>query len=279
MSGVFRSHESSGVGYLTIPSFEEAGPVRAWFSTRLGGVSRPPYATLNLGFHVGDDPAAVAENRARLCLALGVDQRTLVAARQVHGDRVQVVGAEDAGRGAVDGGLALPDADALVTRDSGVVLTAYYADCVPVCLYDPRAGAVGLAHAGWKGTVGETAAKAVRKMVEAFGSDPGDCLAAIGPSIGPCCYEVDEKVVGPLAQAFEDWPDLVRPSGRQAADRPGKWKLDLWEANRRSLLRAGLRSENILVGGLCTACRRDIFFSHRAEGGRTGRLMALVSKI
>lgn len=233
-----------------------------------------------------DDPAAVAENRARLCRALGLDQRILVGARQVHGDRAHVVESADAGRGAFDGSSAIPDADALVTRDSGVVLTAYYADCVPIYLYDPRVGTLGLAHAGWKGTVGEAAAKAARKMAEAFGSDPGDCLAAIGPSIGPCCYEVDEKVVEPLARAFEDWSDLVRPSdpkpgpGRSRVPaHPGKWKLDLWETNRRSLVRAGLKPENILVSGLCTACRTDVFFSHRAEGGRTGRLMALIGKI
>ncbi len=236
------------------------------FSDRYGGVSRPPFASLNVGLHVGDDAAAVQENRRRLCRALGIDQEALVAARQVHGATVAVVDGDDRGRGAFALSDAVPGADALVTDAPGVVLLALFADCVPVFLFDPVRRTVGLAHAGWKGTAGGIARRAVQTLHDAFGSSPSDCHAAVGPAIGPCCYEVGEDVAGVFGDAGAD---IVTRHGP-------RFRLDLWEANRRQLEAAGVPRENITVARLCTRCMRDTFFSHRGDGGRTGRMAAVI---
>lgn len=245
---------------------------QAFFTTRRGGVSAPPYATLNVGFHVGDDPQAVRRNRGRVWEAAGLDPKRAVGANQVHGRHVHRVQAADAGCGAFAGEDAIADTDALVTDEPDLVLTAYYADCVPILLLDPAGRAGGVAHAGWKGTVLHTAGQAVRALQESFGAAPGVCRAVVGPSIGPCCYEVDERVLTQIREAYpEACPQLIRETS------PGHAKLNLWEANRQALLQAGLRPENILVSGLCTSCHTDWFFSHRAEAGRTGRMMAVLS--
>lgn len=236
------------------------------FSDRYGGVSPAPFSSLNVGLHVGDDAAAVRENRRRLCRALGVAPEALVAGEQVHGTRVAVVGAEDRGRGAFELRDAVPGADALVTDTPGVILFALFADCVPVYLYDPKRRAVGLAHAGWKGTAGGIARRTAEKMSEAFGSRPEDLHAAIGPSIGPCCYEVGEEVARALAGA--GLGIVVEDAQRLRAD--------LWAANAAQLAEAGVPRDNIAVAGLCTRCLRDTFFSHRGHGGRTGRMAAAI---
>ncbi len=248
--------------YWCIPAFAEAG-VTAAFSTRLGGVSRGPYATLNMGFHVGDDPAAVRENRRRFFRVLGFQPEDLVEAEQVHGSRVQVIGKAQRG-------TEIPATDALVTNIPGLLLGEFFADCVPLYFLDPRSRAVALAHAGWRGTVANIAAGTLEALSNAFGSRPEDCLVAIGPSIGPCCYEVDEHVVGPLRESFPGWQEAVTPSGS------GKWFLDLWEVNARQLREKGVKNEHILAGKICTACRPGQFFSYRAHGV-TGRMAAAIA--
>jgi len=247
--------------YWSIPAFAEAG-VTAAFSTRLGGVSRGPFATLNMGFHVGDDPGAVRENRRRFFRVLGFEPGDLVEAEQVHGSRVEVVGETQRG-------TEIPATDALVTGSPGLLLGEFFADCVPLYLLDPRSRAVGLAHAGWRGTVANIAASTLEALTSAFGARPDDCLVAIGPSIGPCCYEVDERVVGPLREAFPAWQEVITRVGS------GKWFLDLWEVNARQLRERGVKKERILAGNICTACRPGQFFSYRAHGV-TGRMAAAI---
>lgn len=261
---------SGDLKFYTFPHFEAAGLVVHGFTTRAGGVSEGPYAGLNTAFHVGDRAENVVSNRALACAALGIDHRRLVAGKQVHGDRIAVVGRRDAGRGALSCEDALPDTDALVTGTPGVPLASFYADCVPIFLLDPLRKVVALAHAGWKGTALKIGQKTVKKMAEVFGSDPGSCLAGIGPSIGPCCYEVDGRVMGPFQEGFAGFRKLA------CAVSPGKWRLDLWEANRRTLLEAGLKEENVAVARICTACRNDLFFSYRAQGGTAGRMASLI---
>ncbi|MCL6634462.1 MAG: peptidoglycan editing factor PgeF [Peptococcaceae bacterium] len=256
--------------FYTFPSFGAAGLVVHGFTTRAGGVSEGPYAGLNTAFHVGDRPENVLANRALACRALGIDSRHLVAGVQVHGEGIAVVDGRDRGRGALSQHDALPGTDALVTGTPAVPLASFYADCVPVFLLDPVRGVVALAHAGWKGTVLMIGKKTVEKMTEVFGTDPGHCLAGIGPSIGPSCYEVDGRVMGPLRESFTCWEDLAGPVS------PGKWRLDLWEANRRALLAAGLQEENIVVARLCTSCHNHLFFSYRAQGGTAGRMASLI---
>ncbi|HEY3315259.1 MAG TPA: peptidoglycan editing factor PgeF, partial [Bacillota bacterium] len=170
-------------------------------------------------------------------------------------------------------GTAIPGADALITDEPGLTLLIGCADCVPVYLVDPDLPSIGLAHAGWRGTVGRIAAKTLEAMAQAFGTRSGRVLAAIGPSIGSCCYEVDEAVAGPLREAFpEDWPLLLDPGLR-----PGRWQCDLWAANRTALIQAGVAADRIRVASLCTACNHETFFSHRASGGRAGRMAALLA--
>jgi len=250
--------------------FEASGLVVHGFTTRTGGVSSEPYTSLNTAFHVGDELENVRANRLNACEALDISPGGLVAGRQVHGQNVAIVDQQDMGKGALSYADALPDTDALVTGTRGLPLSSYYADCVPIFLLDPVHKIAALAHAGWKGTVLKIGQKTVNKMVQDFGTDPANCMAGIGPSIGPCCYEVDDRVIGPLRQEFHGSPDFYEVS------LPGRWRLNLWEANRWTLLEAGLLPGNIETAAICTCCHPEAFFSYRAQNGTTGRMAALL---
>ncbi|MBM7855234.1 YfiH family protein [Desulfohalotomaculum tongense] len=256
--------------FYSIPAFTATGLVVHGFTTRMGGVSTGSYASLNLGLHVGDDAAAVLENRRRVCRALGLSFHRLVAAQQVHGGEVCVVASKHQGMGSDSVDQAIANVDALITNVPGIPLSSYYADCVPLFFLDPVNKAVGLAHAGWKGTVQKIGVNTLQRMSSEFGTDPGDLLVGIGPSIGPCCYVVDSRVINKLTAAFSCWNELVKPCGRE------KWLLDLWETNKRALLEAGVKEKNITVAKMCTSCHSDMFFSHRASGGCTGRMASLI---
>lgn len=258
------------IRYITFDIFERTGLVKHAFTTRLGGVSGRAFRELNLASHVGDDPGAVLENRKRICAALEAGIDDLVAGRQVHGDRVHVVGETDRGRGGGDFSGAIPDIDALVTNHPGIMLSSYYADCVPVLLLDPVKKVIGLAHAGWKGTVKKIAASTLKVMADSFGADSGQCLAAIAPSIGPCCYQIDQPVRDAFSGAGFNPGAIMEPSGRD------HWKLNLQEANRITLLEAGVKPHNIVVAGMCTACSPDLFFSYRGQSGKCGRMASLM---
>ncbi|HHX42612.1 MAG TPA: peptidoglycan editing factor PgeF [Chloroflexi bacterium] len=247
--------EQDGLVWYTLASYAGLPVVHGAF-TRLGGVSREPFASLNVGGHVGDDPAAVAANHRAIYAALGVDPARVVSARQVHGDRVARVGDADVGR-------TLEATDALITDAPDVLLVLRFADCVPVWLYDPQHHAIGLAHAGWQGTARCIAAKTVCAMGETFGSRPEDIRAGIGPAIGPCCYEVGTDVIEALRAAIVDAEGLLQQRTPHTAH------LDLWRANAVQLSAVGVT--HIEVAGLCTACHVDAFYSHRREAGRTGR--------
>ncbi len=227
-------------------------------SGRAGGVSDGRFATLNVSYTVGDEQAHVDENLRRIAGALGTARERLFAAYQVHGSRAVVVDQDTPSR---------PECDVLVTRSNERALMLRFADCTPVLLADPARQAVGAAHAGWRGTAAHAARSAVTAMQEAFGSRPGDLVVGIGPSIGPCCYEVGRDV----ADAFVDRPWAL------AAAAPGRYHLDLWEANRRALVSAGVPEEQIEVAGICTRCQADRFFSHRANGGEpAGRFAGVI---
>lgn len=270
MSG-FRIVTSGSIQYISFDIFENTGLVRHAFTTRRGGVSRGPYQWLNLASHVGDDPGAVAANRISISSALGCSIEDMVVGQQVHGDRVHIVRENDRGRGALDFSGAIPDADSLVTNLPGVLLSSYYADCVPVMLLDPVQKAIGLAHAGWKGTVKKIAAATLKAMAAAFGTKPGNCLAVIAPSIGPCCYEVDQPVILSFTGAGFDPGPFTKPAG------DGRWKLNLQEANRITLVESGIKHHNIGLTGMCTACSPDLFFSYRGQSGKCGRMASLMA--
>ncbi|MBN1679181.1 MAG: peptidoglycan editing factor PgeF [Anaerolineae bacterium] len=231
--------------------------------TRLGGVSQAPWASLNLGGTVGDDLDAVNENHRRMYACLDVDGERSCTVWQVHSADTVVVHKRVPNR------RWLARADGMVTARPGVPLTMRFADCTPILLHDPDHAAVGIAHAGWRGTVLGAGVSALRTMQDAFGTRPQAVLAVIGPSIGPDRYQVGDEVVEAVRQAFGVVDELVR----RADD--GSAYLNLWAANRLALERAGV--SQIEVAGLCTASHTDEFFSHRAEAGRTGRFGAVIA--
>lgn len=264
--------EHDGVPVLHMTALEALGGVRAVFTGRHGGVSPRWGDGLNWSLSVGDGPEQVRENRRRSLAVVGVGPQAAVMGGLVHGSRVAVVVGGTGSRPPVpaDDVRVVPGADALVTDQFGLALVITAADCVPVYLYDPVRRAVGMVHAGWRGTVAGIASAAVRAMRDHFGCEPGDIHAAIGPSIGPCCYEVDEPVAGPVRGYFgEQAQALLRPSGRE-----GRYMLDLWAANRLDLAAAGVGQ--VHIAGACTSCQRDRFFSHRAEAGQAGRGAAII---
>ncbi|MBN1135477.1 MAG: peptidoglycan editing factor PgeF [Anaerolineae bacterium] len=238
------------------------GLVHAIF-IRLGGASREPFATLNVGRSVGDDQAAVAHNLARIYASLGLTPEQVATAHQVHSNRVAVVTAQD-------GGQVVPATDALTTDTPGLALLLRFADCQPILLYDPARHALGLVHAGWRGLAQGIARRAVETMQKAFGTNPSDLLAGLGPAIGPCCYTVGDDVASALGYALPDWRKVIAldPSG-------AGWRLDLPAANAQQLAAAGVRARRMEQAGLCTACHHDEFFSHRADNGQTGRFAAV----
>jgi len=270
MPAGFALEQDGALTILTIPTFTATGAVTHAFTTRHTGVSLAPFDSLNLDYKVGDDPLRVMANRDRVCGILGTGLDRLVAADQVHGDRVLTVDLSHAGQGARSNGDALPGVDALVTAVPGLILSSYYADCVPLFFLDPLSRVVALAHAGWKGSVLRIGEKTIRHMVERHGCRVQNILAAVGPSIGPCCYEVGEAVM-PLVEKCLPGEHRCAVPGR-----PGHWWLDLPQLNRQVLLQAGIKAENITLSGYCTACREDLFYSHRKQSGRTGRMASLM---
>lgn len=254
----------------TVPAFSQTGLVKHGFTCRLGGVSKGDFSSLNLAFHVSDNPDLVIENRQKMVNLFGADLDSIVAAKQVHGHEVYVVGIKDRGRGSVSDDSAIPQTDALITDVPGVALSLYYADCVPVFFLDPVKQVVALAHAGWKGTVQLIAALTIKKMTALFGTKPESCLAAIGPSIGRCCFQVDRPVVDEFARNVDDYEKFCFPHSA------GKWSIDLPGMNEHLLVQGGLRPKNITQSGFCTSCSNDLFFSYRKDGGRTGRQAALI---
>ncbi|RPK28176.1 peptidoglycan editing factor PgeF [Paenibacillus xylanexedens] len=251
------------------------------FTTRHGGVGKVPYATLNCAYHVGDDLEVVLNNRRLVTKKLGFAAEAWTCGEQVHGKHVAVITAEDRSRGLLDRQSALQDTDGLVTNVPGVLLTSFYADCVPLYFYDPVQQAVGLAHAGWKGTVAGIAVSMVETMEREYGSRRQDIRAAIGPSIGDCCYEVDEAVMQHVRVWFDDSPvnDEYKDSASKQAYRAvnnGKTMLNLKECNRHIMMKAGIMPDHIECTTWCTSCHPELFFSYRKENGVTGRMASWI---
>jgi len=265
-------HDIGGVRFFSYSLFESFPNVTNVVSTRNGGLSAEPYDTLNLGFHVGDAVDTVLDNRARLAQALGLEPETFTLPAQVHGAEIAVVTGDERGHGAVSEDDAVAAADAIITRTPDVPILVLVADCVPVSFYDPGTAAVAIVHAGWKGTVKRVAERTVQRMVEEFGSDPSEIVAGIGPSIGRGHYEVGDEVF----DAFK--AEFGAGEARKVVqeDMDGTCYLDLWRANAMQLEAAGLAHANVQTADLCTACLPDVFYSHRHDGGKTGRFAALI---
>lgn len=259
-------------GLLPLAPWSGFEGLTAGFSTRLGGSSLPPRDGLNTALHVGDEESAVIANRRAIADALGWPFEAWTCAEQVHGCRVVRVTGDERGMGRLSRQSAIQDADALITDEPDILLTMFFADCVPLYFYDPEHEALGLAHAGWKGTVDDVAGETIRAMSEAFGTAPAQLFAAIGPSIGACCYEVDDNVMNRVREVVPDDESFHVPSSE------GKSRLNLKEINKHLMIKAGILPSRIELSGWCTSCSTDLFFSHRKERGQTGRMMSWLGK-
>ncbi len=263
--------EKNGVPYFVFENLENTGLVRHGFSTRLGGVSEGCLSSMNLSFTRGDDPEKVRENFRRMGMAIGFETKDLVLSDQTHTTNVRLVTEADRGKG-FDRERDYTDVDGLITDTPGLMLVTIYADCVPLYFVDPVHKAVGLSHSGWKGTVHRIGKVTLERMKEAFGTRPEDVQAAIGPSICQDCYEVSEDVARAFMDEFADQLDdrLVYRKGN------GKYQLNLWNANERILLEAGIRPEHLSITNICTCCNHELLFSHRASHGQRGNLAAFL---
>ena len=260
------------VPYLSFPMFRDTGLVTDGFSTRLGGVSEGCFSSLNLSFDRGDDRAAVAENFRRMGEALSVHCEDMVLSQQTHTTNIRIVTDEDRGKG-ITRERDYTDIDGLITNVPGICLVTTYADCVPLYFLDPVKKVIALSHSGWRGTVGKIGKKTVELMHDNFGSDPADILAAVGPSVCQDCYEVSADVTDRFREVFDRsvWDELFygKPDG--------KYQLDLWKANEKIFLEAGIRKEHIAVTNVCTHCNSGILYSHRAMGDKRGNLCAFLT--
>lgn len=254
-------HTQNYVGYYTFDSFRDAGTLCHAISTRHGGTSPAPYHSLNFSRFVGDDSDNVTTNLARWHAALALDETLTVDASQAQADQVAVVDARHRG-------TRIKDVDALLTNTPDVALMLRFADCVPILLYDPAHRAIGVVHAGWRGTVLKVTTRAVQAMRDAFGTRPRDVLAGIAPSIGPCCYRVGEPVIAHARAAYANADELLIAHN-------GDLHFDLWQANATQLRELGV--EQIETANICTAHHTDDFYSWRAEHGQTGRFGAIIA--
>lgn len=261
----------NGIPFITFPVLDRIPFIKHAFSTRYGGVSTGIYSFMNLNFDRGDDPAAVMENFRRVAWALNTECEHMVLSDQTHTANVRVVTEEDAGKGLVKE-QDYQDVDGMITNVPGLMLVTSHADCVPLFFVDPVHKAIGMTHSGWKGTWKRIGRVTVEKMHAEYGSDPADIIAVIGPSICQKCYEVGED----LRKAFQEEFSKEQCESFFSPGKPGKYQLDLWEANRLVLTEAGLKPENITISDLCTYCRSDLLWSHRKTNGNRGGLCAFL---
>ena len=266
-SKVFTLNINEGVGYLTFNALSGIPFIHHAFTTKLGEGTRTAHP-MDMSFD-HDSREAVTENYKLFCKAAGFEYDSLVASSQDHHTFVRVVTSAERGIG-IWREKDVMSVDALVTIEPGVTLCTYYADCTPIFFVDRGTKAIGLAHAGWRGTVAKIAAKVLDTMRDSFGTDPADVVCAIGPNIGRCCYEVD----GECAEAFMslglDTASYITPKG------DGKYMADLTECNRQILVSKGVKPENIACGDMCTRCSSELLWSHRATSGDRGTMSAFL---
>lgn len=266
--------------FLAFPLLAEQEWLAHCFTTRMGGVSEGIFATLNFSFSRGDDPEAVRENFRRVSEVLGAQYGDFVLSDQTHTANVRRVTRADAGNGLVRE-KSFFDTDGLITDEPGLVLSTFYADCVPLYFADPVHHAIGLSHSGWRGTVSQIGKVTVEAMGREFGSRPEDIICAIGPSICRDCYEVGAEVAMEFRELCEE---TIPKENREACGNGiledkgnGKYQLDLWRANEGILRKAGVLAEHIAVTNICTCCNSKYLFSHRATKGRRGNLGAFLT--
>jgi len=264
----FKIRTENSITFFVCEQLEQAG-FRNAFSTRISGISPLPDSDLNLGFFSGDDPENVLENRRSFLKAIGADQWPIVNGKQVHSADLRIVNKQS------ESLVRPPECDGVVSKLTGILASVQTADCTPVLIADPVTGAFAAVHAGWRGTASRIVETAVSTLKSEFGVTPADCIAAIGPAAGACCYEVGADVMAQFKSSFSYANELF---SHQHGD---KAKLDVPSANAFQLIKAGLNPQNIHTSSLCTMCRTDLFFSYRKEKNRgpVGRLLSVIGKI
>lgn len=256
--------------YFFLPDWVRSYPdLTVGFTTKNGGQSHEEFESLNMGFHVHDSKMTVSANRQILANKLDFPIDHWVGAQQTHEMNIKKLTKHERGMGANDYETAFKHTDGFFTFERGILLTLCYADCVPLYFLHPESGAVGMAHAGWKGTVGGIAEKMIQNFQSA-GIRADEILVAIGPSICENCYIVDDYVINLIQNRLEG---VERKPYNEIS--PHQFQLDLKECNKQILLQAGVKLENILVTNLCTSCDQK-FYSHRRDQGRTGRMISFI---
>ncbi len=261
-------YRQEGLVYFYAPEWDPDRISFHAFFGRHGGVSRAPYDSLNTSVSTGDDPECVKENIGRNARTLSRDVNQILTVRQVHSGTIVCLKQEDP---VVDiTTIRTIEADGLCTDRTDVVLSVRTADCLPIVCVDPVRPSVGIVHAGWRGTLKGVLTRCLEQMHRTFRSEPGRMRVLFGPGIGPCCFVVDQDVAERFLRKYNSHDTIVRPASN------GKFTVDLYKANRASLLEAGIRSEHVVSEPLCTCCRKEMFFSARAHGVRTGRQMSVI---
>ncbi|WP_409253627.1 peptidoglycan editing factor PgeF [Bacillus sp. SCS-153A] len=256
---------------FSLPLWENLLPgLKVGITGKQGGFSEGDWTALNMGLHVNDEPEAVKKNRQLVGNNVGFPLDRWVCAEQTHGNNIQWVTEQDGGKGSLEYSTSIKDTDGLITNLPNLLLTMCYADCVPIYFLYPKGRLIGIAHAGWKGTVLDIAGKMVKEFTD-YGAAPEEILAAIGPSICRECYQVDDRVIDKVKKLLEDCNE--KPYNLKYE---GQYELDLKRTNFLALQKSGVPSSNITMSHLCTVCDRQDFFSHRRDNGRTGRMMSYI---
>lgn len=270
-NGEIEWKQTDGVGYFQFPLLEQCGIVTHGFSTKIGGVSKGVYATMNLGVSRGDDPDAVLENYKRITNVLHMPWERVVLSHQTHTTNIRVVTESDAGTGLIKK-REYENIDGLITNIPNLPLVTFFADCVPLYFVDPVHHAIGLSHSGWRGTVNRMGRCTIEAMQQQYGSNPADILACIGPSICKDCYEVGSEVAEEFIKGFHPEQKTLLLTKKPN----GKYLLDLWKANEIILLEAGIQTNHLAVTDVCTQCNPDLLYSHRVMGNERGNLAAFL---
>jgi len=265
-------HVQGELLYFSYPIFTSHQRILSIVSSRQGGVSAEPNDSLNLALSVGDTPEDVIANRTLLCQAIGIEVDPMTIAQLVQGTHIEVVTSSSRGLSAAEKAQRFVDTDGLITNVADVPLFIFIADCAALSFFDPKRNVIGIGHAGWRGAVGGIARKMVEAMNAAFDCNPADILVGISPSIGPCCYQVREDVVEAFQGAYSE------QAGSFFVQQPdGSIHLDMWTALTYQLQSSGIQEAHIELARICTACNTDLFYSNRAEGGKTGRFTGMIT--
>lgn len=260
------STEKGGVKLYEFSNLRSFGGIKHFITSRPGGFSKGPFAGMNTGFHAGDNDWDVLQNRNKLAASVNINISQFTFANQTHSSNIAIIDTAGKGKGSADCKTAIHNTDALICRTPGICICIQTADCVPLLLFDPVNHVIAAIHAGWRGTLKKITEATVLMMMHAFETHPSDLIGGIGPSNGPCCYEVGEDVVSEVKKSLSNPKDLIKPSHQK-----GKYIFDQWQANFNQLTGLGVKPENIELSGICSQCQSDIFFSSRKDKGVTGR--------